>query len=315
MVEERQLTIDEVIEEPKQLSAAEQQRMAVYEAAVEAGFGSQNAQILALVQIRDERLYRAEYGTFDAYCERRWGKSARRMNELIQQAQVIKNLTEENERFSAESLPENTENGRFSAEESLPNSKQAVELARLDDPEEQREVWEEVTASEKPVTAKKVAEAVDAVQAEKVYPSLAVSGWSAKEVLKAKGFLDAMPESAAAAAASVVGQPGWPSDRALLALESLAGMEEKWRSETLRLVNSQDSRERSRGIARLVRQKPAADPRRMVLEQWLPEVERCAKMFPQDPLTDDMKALVAAARAVIAAIRRQEESNRGTEVV
>ncbi len=137
------------------LSVAEKQRMVVYESAVEAGFVSQNAQILAMVQIRDERLYRAEYGTFDAYCERRWGKSAHRVNELIRAASVIKNISENNGTNSSEVLSETIENGTNSSEV-LPNTSQATELAKLDDPEEQVEVWQEVVTSGEPVTAEVV---------------------------------------------------------------------------------------------------------------------------------------------------------------
>ncbi|PYE51040.1 hypothetical protein [Deinococcus yavapaiensis] len=37
----------------------------------------------ALLTIRDQRLYRATHANFEAYCEERWGWSARHANRLI----------------------------------------------------------------------------------------------------------------------------------------------------------------------------------------------------------------------------------------
>ena len=46
----------------------------------------------ALLSIRDARLYRAEYGTFDQYCKSRWGINASRARQLIGAASVIENI-------------------------------------------------------------------------------------------------------------------------------------------------------------------------------------------------------------------------------
>lgn len=183
-------------------------------------------------------------------------------------------------------------------------------LAALPSAEERREVWEEISQNGGEVTGPAVRAAVDAVKAEKEYPVLSVSGWSAKDVLKAKGYLDSLPEEDCQVAVSLVGKRGWPSDRALMALENLAGMEPGPRSETLRQLTSEDSRDQSAATSRLVRQKPAADPRRMVLEMWLPEIQHCAAMFPDDPLAVPLGKIVAEVKDVIAAIKRQEEERR-----
>jgi hypothetical protein len=46
----------------------------------------------ALLEIRDSRLYRAEFGTFEDYCRQRWQMSYRRAAQLMDAAQVVQNL-------------------------------------------------------------------------------------------------------------------------------------------------------------------------------------------------------------------------------
>ena len=46
----------------------------------------------ALLTIRDRRLYRAQYGTFEDYCQERWGMSERRSYQLMAAAGVAENL-------------------------------------------------------------------------------------------------------------------------------------------------------------------------------------------------------------------------------
>jgi hypothetical protein len=46
----------------------------------------------ALLLIRDARLYRAEFGTFEDYCRQRWGMVASRARQLIGAAGVVRNL-------------------------------------------------------------------------------------------------------------------------------------------------------------------------------------------------------------------------------
>lgn len=42
--------------------------------------------------IRDSRLYRTEYSTFEDYCRERWGMSKTHANRLVESAIVIQNL-------------------------------------------------------------------------------------------------------------------------------------------------------------------------------------------------------------------------------
>jgi hypothetical protein len=77
----------------------------------------------ALLRIRDERLYRTTYGTFEDYCEQRWSISRPRAYELISAVGVVSAIAD-----TGQSPPE--------------NEAQARELARV--PEADRaDVWRE----------------------------------------------------------------------------------------------------------------------------------------------------------------------------
>lgn len=77
----------------------------------------------ALRDIRNERLYRETHGTFEAYCEQRWGISPRHANRQIAAAEVADAMGPIGPNLS---------------------ESQARELAPLrDDPDRLREVWEQ----------------------------------------------------------------------------------------------------------------------------------------------------------------------------
>lgn len=80
----------------------------------------------ALAEIRDSKLYRAQYATFDDYCRMRWNFSRQRAYQLITAAAVVANVS-----TTVDILP-GTE-------------RQARALSRLE-PGEQREVWGEIAA-------------------------------------------------------------------------------------------------------------------------------------------------------------------------
>ncbi|NBV22276.1 MAG: hypothetical protein EBS05_10220 [Proteobacteria bacterium] len=93
---------------------------------------------LALSEIRDSKLYRGEFKTFDEYCQTRWGWKRQRAYELIQAAEV------------QSALPVECNN-------IITNDSQARELAQV--PTAARaDVLKEVAASG-PVTAKAIKEA------------------------------------------------------------------------------------------------------------------------------------------------------------
>lgn len=98
----------------------------------------------ALLAIRDGRLYRAEFGTFEDYCQERWGFTRMRASQLISAAEAVGNIAVNN------CL-------QFPATES-----QARPLTRLE-PDQQREAWARVveTAPAGKITAAHVSSVVD----------------------------------------------------------------------------------------------------------------------------------------------------------
>lgn len=118
--------------------------LAALEAVVERGLATFVEVGLALLEIRERRLFEeAGYTTFTDYCKCRWGFSDSRGRQLVAAAETVTTVT-------AGGLPP-------------PSSERvARELAPLarEDPEAAREVWEEVSGNGEP-TAEKVRQAVD----------------------------------------------------------------------------------------------------------------------------------------------------------
>jgi len=98
--------------------------------------------VQSLVKIRDERLYRAEYGTFEEYCEIRWGMSRTHAYRLLSHGRVLDHLTAD---ADADLSP---------IGDTLKESA-TREIANLA-PETQREVIREVKRQEVKPTAKAV---------------------------------------------------------------------------------------------------------------------------------------------------------------
>lgn len=95
----------------------------------------------ALMSIRDERLYREQYPTFEAYCRERWSWSSRHVNRQIEAAQIA---------------------GAVGPIGPVPSTEsQARELSRLKEPEAIRETWQEVTSSNPQPTARDIRQAVE----------------------------------------------------------------------------------------------------------------------------------------------------------
>jgi hypothetical protein len=76
------------------LSAAELAELASCETVIEHGLKVFQAVGVALITIREKRLYRAEFTTFEAYCAARWGFSDRQALRLMSAAEVVNNLIE-----------------------------------------------------------------------------------------------------------------------------------------------------------------------------------------------------------------------------
>lgn len=94
----------------------------------------------ALTEIRDCKLYRADFKTFDAYLDGKWGWTRMRASQLIGAAEVVK------------SLPENVNHG-------LQNERQARELSKVP-PDKRPEVLEKAASKAKsehrPLTARDI---------------------------------------------------------------------------------------------------------------------------------------------------------------
>lgn len=71
---------------------AEKQRLEVLESVIDAGMQTFVHVGNALLEIRDARLYRQEFGTFEDYCRERWGMSRIHAHRMIEAAAVTNNL-------------------------------------------------------------------------------------------------------------------------------------------------------------------------------------------------------------------------------
>jgi hypothetical protein len=99
----------------------------------------------ALFIIRDKRLYRREFKTFEDYCQQKWALSKPYVNRIISASQTFSNLT-----------PMGT---------ILPESERQVRPLTSLEPEIQKEVWKEVVKQKEetrqPITAAKVQSVVN----------------------------------------------------------------------------------------------------------------------------------------------------------
>lgn len=128
--------------DPEILSTLETTRLAALETTIDAGMQTFVDVGSALLEIRDSRLYRQEFATFEDYCRERWGMSRSYAHRMIDAATVTENL-----------LPI----GNIPATES-----QARPLTSLA-PDQQREAWQRAidTAPNGKVTAAHVQSVVD----------------------------------------------------------------------------------------------------------------------------------------------------------
>lgn len=111
------------------LTVSEAERLDACEQVIERGLATFVDVGTALLEVRDSRLYRVAYPTFEAYCAERWNMVASRARQLISAANTVGNLLA-------------VTNGN-----SLPaNERTARELSGLA-PDEQRAVWAEAVAT------------------------------------------------------------------------------------------------------------------------------------------------------------------------
>lgn len=111
------------------LSESETAALRYYEGVIERGLKTFFEVGAALLTIREQRLYRQEYGTFEAYCNDKWGLGQSQAYRLMDAAQVTENL-------------KTSPIGELPANES-----QTRPLAKLKDPDRQREAWQRAVAT------------------------------------------------------------------------------------------------------------------------------------------------------------------------
>lgn len=134
------MTSEITLDESKRLIALERQIAGGLRTFVQVGE--------ALCEIRDSRLYRVEFGTFEEYCKSKWGFTKTQAFRLIGGAEVAKNLSPIGDKTKVVPVKES----------------QARPLTSLP-PEQQSEAWEKAVddaGGEQP-TAKQVENAVKQV--------------------------------------------------------------------------------------------------------------------------------------------------------
>lgn len=82
-------------EEAKPLTLAETKTLAECEDIIGKGLKTFKEVADALQDVRDQRLYRAKYATFEDYCRLKWGITARYANRIVLAGEVVKNLDQE----------------------------------------------------------------------------------------------------------------------------------------------------------------------------------------------------------------------------
>ena len=132
---------------------------------------------LALAEIRDQRLYRVDFATFEDYCQKKWNWTRQRSNQLIDAARVAVNLTT----IVVKPL----------------NEAQARELVRLP-PDRQREIaatidFQQITAAEIRARVKDVLQSMKS-QISEAKPGRGWSRYTTKKIEDAIVRAAALPQ-------------------------------------------------------------------------------------------------------------------------
>ena len=131
------------------ITLTESARLVALECEIEKGRKTFVEVGLALAEIRDNRLYRSDYGTFEQYCQEKWGFKKSYAYQIIDSASVAKSM---------------------SAVADIGSERAARELAKVS-PALRAEVVEKAAATGK-VTAKSIREASEPVHLEEEKPRI-----------------------------------------------------------------------------------------------------------------------------------------------
>lgn len=173
----------EVIVQEKPLSPVERTRLKDLESVIRENFLAYVAVGNALLEIRENKLYRTEEGrTWEGYCREIWDMGYKYADKLVSASKVIENLT-----------PIGVKADGSVDWELLPaNESQARELARLE-PDAQRQVWQQLIEMKQTVdpentpkiTAKAVKNAVRLAKGEQLSTTIKKVGNEVKKRVKA----------------------------------------------------------------------------------------------------------------------------------
>ena len=133
--------------EKQEITLVESKRLIELEKVIKAGKSAFVEVGVALCEIRQSRLYRCEFSTFEDYCRQKWGFTRQYANQIIAGAGAVKDLPE-------------------GLETMVSNERQARELAKApaeDRPAALKVAQERAQAEERQMTAADVRDAVDAV--------------------------------------------------------------------------------------------------------------------------------------------------------
>lgn len=124
------------------LTSIEKDNLVEYEDIIQKNFATFYEVGFALMQIKENKLYRESYPTFEAYCHEKWGFERNYANKLIRASSVVENL--------GTMVP-------------IPASERTIRALTRLPAERQKEVYEKAleTAPEGKVTAKHVEETVN----------------------------------------------------------------------------------------------------------------------------------------------------------
>jgi hypothetical protein len=134
------------------LSQAEASRLIDLEKIIEAGRETFVHVGLALQEIKDNRLWRFKWQSFEDYCLQRFDFGRRRANQMIAAAEIHSDLSRQI-----------SSSGSGSASDSLPTTESQIRPLAALAPERRLEAWKKVAkiAADRPITAKDVREVVD----------------------------------------------------------------------------------------------------------------------------------------------------------